>query len=120
MPEANDQHAIVSLPFANGEAVVHMDDDFGLQANEDLPPLGSASGNLKISGEQWSANNRELKLRMAGIAGRRYELQAYGAKIASVSGAELKQATSGIQTIELTFAPADHTQYTDREITIRF
>jgi len=97
-----------------------MDDDFGLQANEDLPPLGSASGNLKISGEQWSANNRELKLRMAGIAGRRYELQAYGAKIASVSGAELKQATSGIQTIEVTFAPADHTQYTDWEITIRF
>jgi hypothetical protein len=120
-PNTNDQHAIVSLPFANGELVVRADDDFGLQTDEEVPPLGSASVNLKISREQWSANNRELKVRVAGIGGRRYELHAYGARVASVSGGELKQGSNGMQTIEITFASAgSQAKYTEREITIRF
>ena len=120
-PNAGDQHAVVSIPFATGELVVRVDDDFGLQADEDLPPLGSASMNLKISREQWSANNRELKIRVAGIAGKRYELRVYGAKIASVDGAELKQVENRIQGIGIAFPVADHpTRYVEREITIHF
>jgi hypothetical protein len=120
-PNGNDQHAVISLPWSTGEAVVRLDDEFGLQTEEDLPPLGSASENLKISREQWSANNRHLKLRVAGIAGRRYVLRAYGAKIASVNGAELKQFANGLQSIEITFSPADRpAQYIEREITIHF
>ena len=120
-PNANDQHAVVSLPFSSGEMIVRVDDDFGLQTDEELPPLGSPSVNLKISNEQWSADNRELKVRAAGIGGKRYELRAYGAKMTSVSGGELKQTSSGLQTIEITFAPTgDRARYVEREITIRF
>ena len=120
-PNGNDQHAVISLPWSTGEAVVRVDDDFGLQTDEDLPPLGSASENLKISREQWSTNNRELKLRVAGIAGKRYALRAYGAKIASANGAELKQLANGSQSIEIAFSPADRpSQYVERDITIHF
>jgi len=118
---SNDQHAMVSLPMGNGELIFRVDDDFGLQADNELPPLGTTSVNLKISREQWSANNRELKVRVAGIGGRRYELHAYGARIASVGGGELKQAGSGMQTIEISFASgADPGKYMERELTIRF
>ena len=120
-PNRDDQHAVISLPWSTGEAVIRVDDDFGLQTDQDLPPLGFASENLKISREQWSANNRYLKLRVAGIGGRRYALRAYGAKIASVNGAELKQVANGLQNIEITFSPADRSpQYVEREITINF
>jgi len=120
-PNANDQHAIVSVPFATGELVVSVDADFGLQAEEDLPPLGSASTDLKISREQWSADNRELKVRVAGIDGWRYELRAYGARMSSVSGGDLKQAANGMQTIDIDFAPAgDAAKYIEREIAIHF
>lgn len=120
-PNANDQHALVSIPFATGELVVRVDDDFGLQADEGLPPLGSASMNLKISREQWSANNRELRIRVAGIAGKRYELRAYGAKISSVDGADLKQVENGMQAIRIPFPVAEHALgYVEREITIHF
>ena len=71
--------------------MVRVEDDFALETDAYLPPLGSSSENLKISREQWSANNRDLKVQVAGIAGRQYALRAYGAKIVSVSGAELKQ-----------------------------
>jgi len=118
---SNDQHAMVSLPMGNGELIFRVDDDFGLQADNELPPLGTTSVNLKISREQWSANNRELKVRVAGIGGRRYEVHAYGARIASVGGGELKQAGSGMQTIEISFASgADPGKYMERELTIRF
>jgi len=120
-PNGNDQHAVISLPWSTGEALVRVDDNFALQADADPPPLGSASQNLKISREQWSANNRDLKLRVAGIAGRRYALRAYGAKIASVNGAELKQLANGLQNIEIAFSAADRpSQYVEREIAIHF
>ncbi|HWY67817.1 MAG TPA: amylo-alpha-1,6-glucosidase [Terriglobales bacterium] len=120
-PNRNDQHAVISLPWSSGEVVVRVDDDFGLQADEYLPSLGSASENLKISREQWSANNRDLKVRVAGIAGKRYALHSYGANIAFVDGGELKRLANGVQTIEITFSAADRPgQYIEREITIHF
>jgi len=98
-----------------------VEDDFGLQVDEDLPALGSASENLKISREEWSANNRALKVHVAGIAGKRYELRAYGAKIASLDGAELKQLSSGGQTIEIAFPSADvPKRFAEQEVTIHF
>jgi len=120
-PNGNDQHAVISLPWTSGEAIVRVDDDFGLQANESLPELGSASENLKISREEWSANNRDLKVRVAGNSGKRYTLGVYGAKAVSVNGGELKQGASGLQTIEITFSAVDSSKsYTERDIIIHF
>jgi len=120
-PNANDQHVSISLPYGTGEAIVRVENDFGLQYEGTLPPLGSESTELKISYEQWSSDNRELKVRVAGVAGRRYELMAYGAKIAAVSGGDLKQLAGGSQAIDVAFAAAAGVaKYAEREITIRF
>jgi len=100
---------------------VRVENDFGLQYDQELPALGSANVNLKISREHWSTDNRELKVRVAGVGGERYELRAYGAKVASVNGAELKQVSNRVQTIEITFpSAASPGKYVEREITIHF
>jgi hypothetical protein len=112
-----DQHVSVEVN-SPGEVAIQVADDFGIVEDADLPPLGSESVNLKIFHEQWSADNRELTIRLAGVSGRTYELQAYGAKIAAVSGAELKQR-DGTQAIQIAF-PAGQARYVEREITIRF
>ena len=118
---SNDQHTVVSVPFSTGEIVVRVENDFGLQYDQELPALGSANVNLKISREHWSTDNRELKVRVAGVGGERYELRAYGAKVASVNGAELKQVSNRVQTIEITFpSAASPGKYVEREITIHF
>jgi glycogen debranching enzyme len=113
-----DQHVSIQVN-APGEVAIQVADDFGIVEDADLPPLGSESVNLKIFHEQWSADNRQLRIRLAGVSGRAYELQAYGAKIVTVSGAELKQNAGGVQRIEITF-PHGEARYVEREITIRF
>jgi hypothetical protein len=116
-PGEQDQHVTVEVN-SPGEIAIQVADDFGIVEDADLPALGSESINLKIFHEQWSADNRQLTIRLAGVSGRAYELQAYGAKIATVSGGELKQ-TAGVQTIHIAF-PAAQARYVEREITIRF
>jgi glycogen debranching enzyme len=116
-PGEQDQHVTAEVN-SPGEVAIQVADDFGIVEDADLPPLGSESVNLKIFHEQWSADNRQLTIRLAGVSGRTYELQAYGAKIAAVSGGELKQ-TAGVQTIHIAF-PAGQAPYVEREITIRF
>ena len=116
-PGEQDQHVSVEVN-SPGEVSIQVADDFGIVEDADLPPLGSESVNLKIFHEQWSADNQQLTIRLAGVSGRAYELQAYGAKIAVVSGGELKQ-TAGVQTIQIAF-PAGQARYVEREITIRF
>ncbi|HVH85143.1 MAG TPA: hypothetical protein VM912_00345, partial [Terriglobales bacterium] len=95
--------------------------DFGLAADADLPPLGSASGNLKIFHEEWSADRRQLTVKLSGLPGRKYDLRAYGAKIGSINGGELKQSASGNQVIEIAIPAAnDNQKYVEHEIAIRF
>ena len=118
-PGSEDQHVTLQL-VAPGEAAIQVADDFGLTADEDLPPLGAESGNLKIFHEQWSADHRRLSLLTSGLTGRTYRLRAYGATIASVEGGELKD-DNGVQVIEIAI-PSDGTarKYVQREVAIRF
>ena len=118
-PNATDQHVSMAVPVASGEVIVRLENDFGLEADEDLPPLGSESGNLKIFHEEWSADNRQLTVRAAVRGGRIYSLKAYGARIASVTGGDLRQNADGTQTIEVS-APDNGGKYVSREIVIRF
>lgn len=118
--ESTDQHVAITLT-GPGEAVIQVADDFGLVADEDLPPLGSESSNLKIFHEEWSADNRQLTLSVAGVSGRTYRLRGYGAKIVSVSGGELKTIDNGVQSIEIQFPQSSsEPAYVQREIGIRF
>ncbi|HWC15674.1 MAG TPA: amylo-alpha-1,6-glucosidase [Terriglobales bacterium] len=99
---------------------INVTGDFGLAADADLPPLGSESSNLKIFHEDWSADRRQLTVKLSGVNGRKYDLRAYGAKIASVNGGELKQSANGNQVIEIVIPQNDNPKYVEREITIRF
>ena len=119
-PNANDQHVSINLPWDSGEAVIRVGDDFGLEADEDLPPLGSESSNLKISHEEWSADKRQLTLRVAALEGRTCRLRAYGARIASVEGGKLTELADGGQTIEIAVPGESNAKYVSREVVIRF
>jgi len=89
-------------------------------ADADLPELGAASSNLKISHEQWSPDRRQLTVRVAGLSGQIYLLRAYGAKMLSVSGGDLKPG-NGEQIIEIAVPPTSGAEeYVGREISIRF
>jgi hypothetical protein len=116
----NDQHVAARLD-ATGEVSFQIADNFGLVANADLPELGGSSSNLKISHEQWSPDRRQLTVRVAGLSGRSYRLQAFGAKVQSVSGGDLKSAIGGEQIIEIAVPQASGAEeYVEREISIRF
>jgi hypothetical protein len=119
-PTADDQHVSLEVPFETGEAVVRVRDDFGLEADDNLPPLGSESHNLKIFHEQWTADRRQLTLKLSGVSGNTYEVRAYGAKILSVSGAELRQGVNGTQLIEVVIPSGEAGRYQQGEIAIRF
>jgi len=116
----NDQHVAVRFD-SPGEVSLQIANDFGLVADADLPELGAASSNLKISHEQWSPDRRQLTVRVAGLSGRTYELRAYGAKMLSVGGGDLKSAANGEQIIEIAIPLASVAEeYVEREISIRF
>ncbi|SRR5579884_517463 len=116
----NDQHVAAKLD-STGEVSFQIADDFGLVANADLPALGAASGNLKISHEQWSPDRRQLTIRVAGLSRRTYGLRGYGAKMQSVTGGDLKSAANGEQIIEIAIPSASGAEeYVEREISIRF
>ena len=119
-PNENDQHVSIDLPFASGEAVVSVQNDFGLEADDDLPPLGSEGGNLKIFHEEWSADNRQLTLQVSARTGKAYRLRAYGTRIAKVDGGELKDAEDGKQVIEIKAPSEARNKYVASEIVIRF
>jgi hypothetical protein len=117
---ANDQHASIDLPFADGEAVIRAENDFGLEADEDLPPLGAQSRNLKIFHEQWSADRKQLTVRVAVFGADVYRLHAFGARIASVDGAALKADKSGAQFIEISAPPGLSAGYSEQQFVLHF
>jgi hypothetical protein len=115
----NDQHIAAKID-STGEVSFQIANDFGLVADADLPELGAPSSNLKISHEQWSPDRRQLTVRVAGLSGQIYLLRAYGAKMLSVSGGDLKPG-NGEQIIEIAVPPTSGAEeYVGREISIRF
>ncbi len=92
---ANDQHLLVRFPVQAGRnnLVIHVKNDFGLALNNELPPLGSASRELRVLDESWNASRTQLTVDVSGRAGRGYELGVWdAAQISSVDGASLTKA----------------------------
>jgi hypothetical protein len=75
---------------------------------------------LKIFHEAWSGDRRQLTVRASARAGRLYRLKAYGAKIASVDGGELRTSKDSSQYIEVAVPDQNGNKYVSREIVIRF
>jgi glycogen debranching enzyme len=121
---STDQHPTVSTVIANDSALLQIpvEHDFQLAIPADLPPLGERSGNLKLIHESWSADRTHLRLELQGISGKTYQIQSFGAAVASADGAQLVKVTSDEQQINITFAAdaPDADGYTSRTVTLNF
>jgi len=99
-PNANDEHAYVRFPL-NSESntlMIRVKNDFGLELDNDLPPLGSASRGLRVLSESWNTSRTELTLNLSGRAGSSYELGVWNlSQISSVEGAALKPGNLEVQ-----------------------
>ncbi len=92
---ANDQHVSIRFPVYGGPntLVIRVKNDFGVEASNELPPLGGASRELRILSQSWNAARNQLTLEISGLAGRQYELSLWNAtQIDSVEGAELDKS----------------------------
>jgi glycogen debranching enzyme len=90
-----DQHLTVRFRLNDGmnTLVVRVRDDFGVGLDNDLPPQGGASRNLRIVREVWSASQDQLILNLSGVAGRKYELAVWNpSQIGEVKGGVLTKA----------------------------
>jgi hypothetical protein len=120
---AGDQHPTVSATLSSGRASIEIpvQDDFQLAIAGELPALGDTSSNLKIVHESWSADRKQVELLLNGLSGSVYQMDAYGARIASAQGADIVKNESNHELIEVRFPnDAQPGEYTSKTITLRF
>jgi len=118
-PNANDQHVLVRFPVYGGpnSLVIRIQNDFGLALSNELPPLGSASRELRVISESWNSARTELTLQVSGRAATRYELGVWNAtQVSAVDGGTLTKA--GKLAIQLPGGGPD--SYVSQAVTIRF
>jgi len=118
-PNTNDQHLLVRFPVSgdSNNLVVHVKNDFGLSLNSELPPLGSASRELRVTGQSWNAAKTQLTLQVSGRAGSTYEMAVWNpGQISSVEGAVLTKG--GKLEIHMPAEPSD--SYVPQDVQIRF
>jgi hypothetical protein len=112
-----DQHAVVRFPIYGGPntLVIRVKNDFGISVSNVLPPLGSASRELRILSETWDSARDELTLDTSGIPGGKYQLSVWNAaQITSVEGADLSKTGK----LEIQFPPAADEAYMHQQIVI--
>jgi hypothetical protein len=91
--------------------------DFGLTVTNELPPLGSASRDLRVISESWNAARNQLTMGVSGRTGSRYELGVWNAgQVSSVDGGTLNR--SGKLQIQMPQGEAE--SYTSQSLTIHF
>lgn len=120
---AGDQHPAVSATFSSGRASIDIPvkDDFQLAIASELPALGDRSSNLKIVQETWSSDHKQVRLLLNGLSGSVYQMNSYGAAIASVQGAHIIKTTPVHQLLEVRFPnDAQAGEYTNLTITLSF
>ena len=122
-PTAEDQHVRVRLAVFDGDNTVRirLRNDFGLDAANMLPALGSRSRALKFISKSWNADRSALTVRLEGISGEEYDLALRGARqIASVSNAKVVQLPGGAAALRVSLPAADRSEYEDATVTIHF
>ncbi len=116
-PNANDQHLLLRFPAYGGPniLVIRVRDEFGIAEANELPPLGSASRELRILQDSWNAARTVLTLDVSGMPGRQYELSVWNAdQVSSVEGAKLNK----VGKLEIQFPPGEHESYIRQKVAI--
>ena len=123
--EANgvDQHVAVRFPIYGGRNTlqIRLHDNFALHVPVSLPPLGATSSNLKVLSESWSASHDRLEVEVSGLAGREYQILAWGAaQISKLEGAELVRTGQQGYKIVVRLPSTPGHNYTRHKITFEF
>ena len=118
VPNARDQHLQVRVPLAGPATIaIRLKNDFGIAFSNELPPLGSASRELRILGQSWDAPKTQLTLDISGRSEARYELEIWNSsQIVSVEGAVLSK--DGKLHIEM--PKGDPEAYVPQKVVIHF
>jgi hypothetical protein len=115
----NDQHLLVRFPVSGSSntLTIRVKNDFGLTVTNELPPLGSASRDLRVISESWNSARNQLTMGVSGRAGSRYELGVWNfGQVSSVDGGTLSK--NGKLVIEMPQGEAE--SYTSQSVIIRF
>jgi len=118
-PNTNDQHVFVRFPVYGGpnSLVIRVKNNFGLALSNELPPLGSASRELRVISESWNSARNELTLQVSGRAATRYELVVWNAsQVSAIDGGTLTK--EGRLAIQLPSGAPD--SYVSQAVTIHF
>ena len=118
-PNSNDQHLSVRFPVYGGgnSLIIHVKNDFGLTLSNQLPPLGSASRELRVLSESWNAARNQLTLEVSGLAGTRYAFGVWNsAQVSSVEGGILTK----LGTLEMQMPPGAEDSYVRSKVIVHF
>jgi glycogen debranching enzyme len=93
-PNGEDQHVSVRFPAHAGSnrVVIRVQNDFGVSLSNELPPLGSASRELRVLSESWNPARTQLTVDVSGLPGMQYELEVWNpSQISSIDSAMLSE-----------------------------
>jgi hypothetical protein len=119
--EANreDQHASMRFRLSRDTSTVtfRVKNDFGLQLDNELPPLGGTSRGLRVISSDWNSDRSQLALTVSGFPGQSYEVGVWNpAQIASIDGAALRQQDK----ILIVIPNQDNATYAHHKVVIHF
>jgi glycogen debranching enzyme len=117
--EANsqDQHATMRFHLSGGVSTVtvKVKNDFGLQFDNDLPPLGSTSRGLRMISSDWTSDHTQLTLTVSGLPGQSYEIGVWNpAQITLLEGAALTAQNK----IRIVIPNQDNVNYVNHKLVI--
>jgi len=114
-----DQHLSVRFRISDGanRVVIRVKNDFGLNVDNELPPLGSTSGGLRVIATRWNSDRSQLTVEVSGVPGMSYELGVWNpAQISSLEGAVMTREGK----IRIAIPPRNGGDYSHRKIVIHF
>ena len=120
----NDQHVVVRIRVGaeKNSLRIYLANDFGLDSQSVLPPLGRSSEGLRILSEIWSVAKDQLDLEVSGAAGHEYRLEVWNAgQIERLVGANLSSTKSGERAfLSVQFPKETSEEYPRSHIVIHF
>ena len=117
-----DQHAVVRVdaPGKSNTIKIRIRKDFNVSYDSSLPRLGSTSEGLRLLSQRWTPSHDAVSLELAGAAGAEYELAVDPGQLASVDGAEVLHAESGVQAVRVRFAAGEPGTYRKTTVVFHF
>ena len=122
-PNAADQHINMRIPVTQTTSTVRvrLKNDFGINLENVLPGLGSASEGLRVLTEAWNPSRTQLTLSLSGLAGKRYDLSIWNpAQIAAVKGGKLGEVHGDQTALAIEFPPQNPESYVHQDVVLNF